>query len=50
MAMRFVKLHCGRCMRELPERENSYASKALNKDAWYWVCPGGCRGMDSTEE
>ncbi len=48
MAERFVKLHCGRCMRELPE--NSKGRKALNKGAWYWVCPSGCRGMDSTEE
>jgi hypothetical protein len=37
MVERFVKFHCGRCMKPLPEN-NKYM--ALNKGAWYWVCRG----------
>ncbi len=47
MAERFVKPHCGRCMKPLPESRKN--SKALNKGAWYWVCPIACRGLDSTD-
>ncbi len=37
-ADRFSKLHCGRCMKPLSESPITHLSKALNKDAWYWVC------------
>jgi hypothetical protein len=35
-AHRFCKLHCSRCMK--PLSETAHNSKALNKDALYWVC------------
>ncbi len=54
MAERFSKLHCGRCMKQLPARHNAVITqchnKAANEGAWYWVChTGSCPQQDSTE-
>ncbi len=47
MAERFSKIHCGRCIKPLPEKKNR---KALNKGGWFWVCHIACSGMGSTDE